>query len=138
MQDNEVPQDNSATLGGFRKALYARGADGRIHTVASTGWEAEEAATLQAVDECNRQITQAHADVVAGRASPLRYHMLRARMDETLLAQTVGLGLFGRWRVRRHLRPETFAKLAPRLLARYAEALGLTMDQLQHINPQEP
>lgn len=133
MREDEVPQDNSATLGGFRKALYARGADGRIHTVASTGWEAEETATLQAVEESDRQIAQAHADVLAGRTSPLHYHMLRARMDETLLAQTSGLGLFGRWRVRRHLRPDVFAKLTPRLLARYAEALGLTMEQLQQV-----
>jgi hypothetical protein len=131
MRDDEVPQDNITTFGGFRKAMYARGADGRIHTVASTGWDVEETVTLQAVAESDRQIAEARAQAKQGLASPLRYHMLKTRMDESLLAQTAGLGFFGRWKVRRHLRPEIFARLSDRQLAPYAQALGLTIEQLR-------
>ena len=131
MREDEVPQDNSITFGGFRKAMYAQGADGRIHPVASTGWEVEEAVTLQAVEEIDRLTAQAREQARAGSVSLLRYHMLKARMDEPLLAQTSGL--WG-WRVRRHLRPEVFARLNEKLLARYADALGITIEQLKRID----
>lgn len=131
MRDDEVPQDNNVTLGGIHKAIYARGADGRIHIVPSSGWEVEEIVTRQAVEECDRLTAQARDDARVGRVSPLCYHMHRARMDETLLAQISGLW---RWRVRRHLRPEIFARLSPKLLARYARAFDITPAQLQQID----
>jgi hypothetical protein len=49
-------------------------------------------------------------------------------MDVALLSQTSG---FWQWRVRRHLRPEGFAKLSPAALTRYAHALGIAPDQLR-------
>jgi hypothetical protein len=56
--------------------------------------------------------------------------MYARRMDLLLLAQSTGIW---RWRIRRHLRPDIFARLSPDLLTRYAEALGLTIQQLQHL-----
>jgi hypothetical protein len=132
MELKDIPQEGNATLGGHRKAMYARSADGRLEAVAYAGWEVEEIVTRQAVDELERLAADALARVHAGSASALEYHMYRARMDDTLLAQTTGLW---RWRVRRHLRPATFARLAPALLARYAEALGITVDQLTTVPP---
>jgi hypothetical protein len=49
-------------------------------------------------------------------------------MDVALLSQVSGIW---QWRIRRHFNPQRFAQLSPRLLARYAEALGLTPEQLQ-------
>ena len=46
MLDNEVPQEGNSTLGGHRKAIYARGADGKLHIVQSAGWEVEEIVTM--------------------------------------------------------------------------------------------
>ena len=54
MLDNEVPQEGNSTLGGHRKAIYARGADGKLHIVQSAGWEVEEIVTRQAVEDLNR------------------------------------------------------------------------------------
>ena len=133
MDIENVPQEGNATLGGHRKAMYARGADGRLAPVAYAGWEVEEIVTRQAVEELDRLAADALTRVRAGTASPLEYHMYRARMDDTLLAQTTGLW---RWRVRRHLRPEVFRRLSPALLARYAAALGLSADQLTTVPPQ--
>lgn len=127
MDAGEVPQEGNATLGGRRKAMYARGADGRLGTVASAGWEVEEIVTRQAVDELDRRAAAALAGVHAGTASLLEYHMYRARMDDSLLAQSTGLW---RWRVRRHLRPAVFARLSTALLTRYAAALGIDVATL--------
>jgi hypothetical protein len=127
MNLNEVPQDGNRTLAGQRKAAYARDASGRLVLVPTTGWEVEEIVTTQAVEQINAQAEAARQRVAAGTSAPLEYWMYARRMDIDLLAQTTGLW---RWRIRRHLRPEVFARLSPRLLVRYAEALGLPPEQL--------
>lgn len=131
MLEHEVPQEGNQTLAGHRKAVYARGADGKVRIVPSAGWEVEEIVTRQAVDDLNRLAADARQRFRQGLASSLEYHMHRQRMDVLLLAQSTGLW---QWRIRRHLRPEIFAKLSPALLARYAEALGVTVDVLQGVD----
>ena len=127
MLESEVPQEGNVTLGGHRKALYARGADGKLQMVQSAGWEVEEIVTRQAVDDLNRLAEDARQRVAAGLTSTLEYHMHKARMDVPLLAQTTGLW---QWRIRRHFRPNVFAALSATLRQRYADAMGLTVDQL--------
>lgn len=128
MLESEVPQEGNATLGGHRKAVYARGADGKLQIVQSAGWEVEEIVTRQAVDDLNRLAEEARQRVLAGQTSPLEYHMHKARMDVPLLAQTTGLW---QWRIRRHFRPAVFAGLSPALLARYASVMGISVEQLK-------
>lgn len=128
MRDSEVPQEGNSTLAGHKKAVYARGDDGKMHLVQSAGWEVEEIVTRQAVDDLLRLTEDARRRVEAGQTSALEYHMHRVRMDVPLLAQASGIW---QWRIRRHFRPAVFARLSPRLLGRYAEAMGLTVDQLQ-------
>jgi len=130
MLDSEVPQEGNVTLGGHRKALYARGADGKMHIVQSAGWEVEEIVTRQAVDDLNRLADDARQRVATGQTSALEYHMHKARMDVPLLAQVTGLW---QWRIRRHFQPDRFARLSPSLLARYADAMGLTIAQLTKV-----
>ncbi|QRM19796.1 hypothetical protein GBK02_10475 [Dechloromonas sp. TW-R-39-2] len=131
MLDNEVPQEGNVTLGGHRKALYARGADGKLHIVQSAGWEVEEIVTLQAVADLNRLAEEARQRVAAGLTSPLEYHMHKVRMDVPLLSQVSGIW---QWRIRRHFRPAVFAGLSDRLLGRYGEAMGLSLEQLKKID----
>jgi hypothetical protein len=127
MDARNVPQDDNAALGGHRKAVYAKGPDGRIVAIESRGWEVEEIVNRQAVDALRELAEAARARVLAGTSSPLEYWMYARRMDPELLAQASGIW---RWRVRRHLRPATFTRLSPRLQQRYADALGITVDQL--------
>ncbi len=134
MKIDEVPQEGNYTLGGHRKALYARDADGRMVLVSSRGWEVEEIVTDQAIHRIAGQAAEAHARVLAGLSAPLEYWMYARRMDLELLSQTTGLW---QWRIRRHLRPAVFACLSPRLLQRYAEALGLSPDQISRL-PEQP
>lgn len=128
MLDSEVPQEGNSTLDGHRKAVYARGADGKLHLVQSAGWEVEEIVTRQAVDDLRRLAEDARRRVIAGQTSPLEFHMHRVRMDVPLLAQASGIW---QWRIRRHFRPEVFARLSPAVLGRYAEAMGLSVEQLK-------
>jgi len=130
MLESDVPQEGNATLDGHRKAVYARGADGRVQIVTSKGWEVEEIVTRQAVDEFIQLAEQARLQAVAGNASPLAYQMYKARMDEVLLSQISGMWV---WRIRRHFRPAIFRKLSPAVLQRYADALGITVLQLNQV-----
>lgn len=128
MLDSEVPQEGNRTLGGHRKAVYARGADGKVHIVQSAGWEVEEIVTRQAVEDLDRLAEDARQRVLSGQVSPLEYHMHKARMDVPMLSQTTGLW---QWRIRRHFHPEIFARLSPALLGRYADVMGLSVEQLK-------
>lgn len=130
MDLDSVPQEGNATLGGHRKALYARDAQGRMVIAPSRGWEAEEIVTSHAVEALQAQADAARARVAAGLASPLEYWMYARRMDVGLLAQSTG---FWRWRVRRHLRPDVFSKLSAAAVQRYADALGLPADVLRQL-----
>jgi hypothetical protein len=131
MRERDVPQEGNAVLEGHRKAVYAVGADGKLKIVASRGWEVEETVTRQAVEDLERRAGEAKRRVLAGNASPLEYHMYRARMDVALLAQAVGIW---RWRVRRHFRPQVFARLSPELRRRYADALGIDAAALERLD----
>jgi hypothetical protein len=123
----EVPQEGNRTLGSHRKALYARGADGKMVIVPSRGSEVDETVTMQAVDRMNSLAADAKARAQAGTTSPLEYWMYARRMDVALLSQISGIW---QWRIRRHFNPKRFQHLSPRLLASYAEALGLPSAQL--------
>jgi hypothetical protein len=104
------------------------GEDGRYVGVPSLGWEAEIDATTVCAEADAVRLREAWEAARAGRTSPLAYHMVNAKMDATLLASEVGVWA---WRVRRHLRPDVFARLGPDLLSRYADALGIDIASLR-------
>jgi hypothetical protein len=60
--------------------------------------------------------------------------MYDRRMDLVTLAQSVGMFA---WRVRHHLKPKVFPGLRHNLLQRYAEALGLPLETLCSLPPQQ-
>jgi hypothetical protein len=128
MDVHEVPQEGNRTLAHHRKAVYARDASGRMVIVPSRGSEVDEAVTLQAVERLSAFGDEARSRAVAGQTSALEVWMWTRRMDVPLLSQVTGIW---QWRIRRHFRPAVFARLSPSLLARYAEALGLTPEQLK-------
>lgn len=130
MRERDVPQEGNATLAGHRKAVYAVGEDGKLRIVASRGWQVEEIVTRQALAELEARAGDARQRALAGLASPLEYHMYRARMDLPMLAEAAGLW---RWRVRRHLKAQVFARLPLALKRRYAEALGIAPQALERL-----
>jgi hypothetical protein len=130
MNVNEVPQEGNATLSGARKAVYARADNGKIVSVACSGWEVEEIVTQYAVDLLQKQADAALVRAKAGLTSPLEYWMYEKRMDTLVLAQSTG---FWQWQVRRHLQPAVFYSLSVKKLNTYADALGLSLTQLKSL-----
>ena len=121
MLADHVPQDESF-YAGRRRVCYAVDRTGAYVVVTSKGWEVERAATALALEELARELAQARAAVLAGRLSPLAYHMSARRMSPALLAQGAGAWT---WLVRLHLMPWAFRRLPRRTLQRYAAVLDV-------------
>ncbi len=134
MKIDHVPQDDIVTYAGMEKVIYATDEDGHYGVVASTGWSIEEEVTRQALLELERLTDAAYHEVVQKKASPLYYHMYAQRMDIQILSQVTGLF---QWRIRRHFKPEVFAKLNDRLLEQYSDVLGLTAEELKNLPERE-
>lgn len=130
MKTDEVPQDPTTTYGGVRKLLYAVDEKGEYAGVRSQGWDVENYVTQAAVAELTRQAEEALARARAGQTSALEYHMFARRMDVATLSATTGVWA---WRVKRHFKPSVFARLSEKMLARYAFAMGVTVDELRHL-----
>ncbi len=131
MKVNEVPQDNTIEYyEGVKRACYAVDEKGRYIIVSSNGWDAEELVNGLAVKELAENLEKTRKAVLAGRKSPLAYHMERRQMIPDILGKTAGIAVF---RVKRHLRPEIFVKLKDSLLERYAKALAITIKELRTV-----
>ncbi len=131
MKVKEVPQDNTIEYyEGVKRACYAVDEKGRYIIVSSNGWDAEELVNGLAVKELAENLEKTRKAVLAGRKSPLAYHMERRQMIPDILGKTAGIAVF---RVKRHLRPEIFVKLKDSLLERYAKALAITIKELRTV-----
>lgn len=131
MNINEVPQDERNFKGGekLRKLVYAVDKDGKYTSTNSAGWEAENFAMKQAWDAVEDKLAETEAQVKAGQLSPIAYYMEKSLMDVALLAKYVGKW---QWQVKRHMKPEVFAKLSPALLQRYAGIFNVTAEELKN------
>ena len=127
MEIKDIPQDDSESYHGHLKVIYGT-RDGRYEAGTSSGWQDEAYATEMAVAELDEQTRAAREAVARGEYSPLYYHMFRFRHDETGLATAAGVW---KWQLRRHLRPEIFAKLPDKTLQKYADALQISIDELK-------
>ena len=130
MDVDAVPQEGNRTMGGHRRVMYARGKDGRMVIVPSRGGEVDETVTLQALERIHDMTEEARARVQAGKTSPLEYWMYAQRLDLPQLSQVTGLW---KWRIRRHFRPAIFSELSTAILQRYAEVMGITVEQLRRL-----
>ncbi len=126
MDINDIPQDNSKIFRGQKKIIYAT-RNGNYESGTTSGWDDEEFATQQAVEELNQQTEQALQAVKNGEKSPLYYLMYKYRFDEQSLAQATG---FWQWQIRRHCKPEVWAKLSQKKLRIYAEVFGVDIKML--------
>jgi hypothetical protein len=129
MKVNEVPQDITY-YEGERRACYALNDEGKYVIVTSSGWSAEEVVNGLAVAELAANLEETRKAVLKGLKSPLLYHMERRQMTPKILAKTAGIACF---RVKRHFRPDVFAKLKSSVLDRYAKALAVTGQELVNV-----
>ncbi len=125
MLKKDVPQDIGIAEG-MKEVVYAVDENGNYELVPSAGWAPKNIANDQAWEIISGQIEAVKKQIKAGELSPLAYHMVKNQMDESLLAQYVGLF---KWKVKRHLKPEVFKKLKKPVLEKYAALFGLSVEQ---------
>jgi len=130
MKKEHVPQDQSKTYAGHQKVIYAVNQQGRYETVESSGWEPEELVTLAAVEDLNELTKESRKKVEQGVSSTLEYFMYSRRFDITGLAQASG---FFEWQVKRHLTPTLFKGLSLKKKLKYADALGISVEELSYL-----
>ena len=128
MDINNVPQDDSSTYSNNKKAIYARGADGSVEVVGSSGWNAEETVTKQALEDLKDSAARAYCEVLHGEKSPLYYYMYAVRMDLQVLADSTG---FFKWTIKKDFDPKKFANISEKRLAVYADAMGKSINELR-------
>jgi len=128
MDINAVPQDDSSTYSNNKKAIYARDEEGNVTVVGSSGWEAEETVTKQALSDLQESAQEAYEEVKHGEKSPLYFHMYNIRMDLQVLADSTG---FFKWTIKKDFEPKKFENIAAKRLAVYADAMGMAEEDLK-------
>ena len=129
MKKKDVPQEHDM-YGDHLRACYAQNEKGEYEIVTSAGWDVESVVNTQANNEIRGHAEQVRLEVIAGRSSPLEFHMVCRQMTPAMLAVNAGIW---QWRVKRHLKPAAFNKLNNKVLARYAETLVMTVAELLQV-----
>jgi hypothetical protein len=130
MKKSDVPQDTSSISAMNQKELcYAVDENGEYTTALSSGWEPKTIALDKAMEDIKERAEEARQRFLAGQASPLEYFMEINKMDVGILASYVG---FWKWRVKRHFKPNVFAGLSDKVLAKYADAFSVSVDELKN------
>jgi len=130
MKKNEVPQDESPiSKHGSNELLYALDDDGKIKPVQSIGWEVKSVVQYQNLESLNQRVLDALQQVKEGKSSPILYFMELNKMDWNTLAAYMGSWVF--W-IKRHQKPKVFQKLNNKVLSKYAETFGITVEELKN------
>lgn len=129
MKTEDVPQDLKYAKGTVvRDIAYAVDNDGKYTSVVSDGWDVKTDALDLAWDEINEQCDDILKRIKNGTSSLLEYYAAKGLMDVRLLSTYTGIS---KWRIRRHFKPKNFNSLDNEILAKYADALRMTVEQLK-------
>jgi hypothetical protein len=128
MEKDNVPQDQeNLNEGKLAKLYYATDDEGHYVKVNSIGWEPETVAMQQAWDVVYDEVEEARQKVLAGKASPLLYHIKKNIMTPALVASYAST--FG-FMVRLHCKPYFFKKLSRKMLEKYAYTFRISVEEL--------
>jgi len=128
MKKEQVPQDSCKSYDGHKKLIYAVDENGHYQGVQSSGWEVEGFATEMAVKALDEQLNDMKKALLAGTVSPIAYYLPLYRFDLMSLAHASG---FFQWQIKRHMKPEIFAKLSDKKLTKYCEAFNISLEDLK-------
>jgi len=128
MKQEDVPQDPGALGKISREVCYAINEDGRYVTQLSRGWEVKASALDTAWQDIEKRADAAKEKIRNHEASPLLYFMEKCSMDTKILSGYTGIW---KWAIKRHLKPDVFAKLSDKTLQRYAAAFNVTIEDLK-------
>lgn len=131
MKVEEVPQDNKYLDGTVMRDLtYAVDADGNYKAVQSLGWSPKNEAMEVTLDYIGEECEEIAQRVKDGQTSPLEYHITKSIMSVELLSEYTGIA---KRKIRKHFKPEEFARLDDETLRKYAEALRISIDDLKKV-----
>ncbi len=131
MKLEDVPQD----LGFFKNSVirdvaYAIDENGNYQSVISDGWEVKNDALGLTWDTIDEECQKIKEQVLAGKTSPLAYHMEKNLMNIGLLSGYTG---FSKRHIKKHMEPGQFAALEQDILQKYADALRISVDELKKV-----
>lgn len=130
MKKSEVPQDKSSLADkNYKELYYAIDETGKFTTELSTGWEPKTIVQEYNLNHLKQIIEEVRTKVKNGETSPIEYFMELNRMDWTILADYMNLWV---WRVKRHRKPNVFAKLSEKTLKKYAETFNISVSELKN------
>lgn len=132
MKKQDLPQDESnLKSANMTEVLYVTDENDNYTTANSIGWEAKKAALEESLELIHERIEEARQDVANHRASPIIYFMELNKMDLGVLSSYVGMW---QWRVKRHTKPNVFKTLNESVLKKYADAFGISVDELKNFD----
>ncbi len=132
MKKQDLPQDESnLTSANMTEVLYVTDENDEYTTANSIGWEAKKLALDESLSLINERVEEARENVAKGIASPIFYFMELNKMDLAVLAAYSG---FWKWTIKRHSRPNIFKKLSDSTLKKYADAFGITIEELKNFD----
>ncbi|MEN6570096.1 MAG: helix-turn-helix domain-containing protein [Rikenellaceae bacterium] len=133
MKIEDVPQDGEILQSTIvRDVCYALDDNGNYKEVISVGWEAKNEANNFAWSAINEESERIKEEVVAGKLSPLSYHLSRQVMTTEILAKYTG---FSRREISKFChKPDIFFKLCYDDLHKLATALNISVEQLISID----
>lgn len=114
---------------GLPKKYYTHNDKGQYVLEEDAPW-AEKVSVGLIISQRRAELEEIRKEVIAGKKSPLCYYMEMRQLEPGMLAKAAGIALF---RVKRHLRPEIFAKLKPSVLDRYSKALRIPLEELKTV-----
>lgn len=132
MKKQDLPQDESnLKSANMTEVLYVTDENDNYTTANSIGWEAKKAALEESMELINERIEEAKQNVARQIVSPVVYFMELNKMDLQVLAAYVGMW---QWRVKRHGKPKIFKTLSNAVLKKYADAFGISVEELKNFN----
>lgn len=131
MKVEEVPQDGEyLDKTNLREVCYALDEQGNYRQVFSVGWQAKNDALSLTWEHIFEEAETTRQEVLAGKKSPLAYHMKRRLLNVKTLSAYAGVP---KKTVRKHLHATAFLQLDESILQKYAGAMSITVAELKKI-----
>ena len=132
MKKQDLPQDESnLQSANMTEVLYVTDENDNYTTANSIGWDAKKAALEESMELINERIEEAKQNVANNLVSPVVYFMELNKMDVQVLGAYVNMW---QWTVKRHAKPKIFKKLSDSTLKKYADAFGISVEELKNFN----
>jgi len=132
MKKQDLPQNESnLKSANITEVLYVTDENDNYTTANSTGWDAKKAALDESMELIHERIEEAKQNVARNKGNPIGYFKEVNKMDLGVLTSYVGMW---QWRVKRHFKPKVFKTLSETALKKYADAFGISVDELKNFD----